>query len=45
MAKGGRDKALDVPLGTIQKRFGEGAVMKPGYATPGSRTMLLSWLD
>jgi recombination protein RecA len=33
MAKGGRDKALDIALRTIQKRFGEGAVMKLGDAT------------
>jgi recombination protein RecA len=33
MAKGGRDKALDTALRTIQKRFGEGAVMKLGDAT------------
>ena len=33
MANGGRDKALDVALRTIQKRFGEGAVMKLGDAT------------
>ena len=32
MAKGGRDKALDTALRTIQKRFGEGAVMKLGDA-------------
>jgi recombination protein RecA len=32
MAKGGRDKALDTALMTIQKRFGEGAVMKLGDA-------------
>jgi recombination protein RecA len=33
MARGGRDKALDTALRTIQKRFGEGAVMKLGEAT------------
>ena len=33
MAKDRRGKALDVALRTIQKRFGEGAVMKLGDAT------------
>jgi recombination protein RecA len=33
VAKHGRDEALDAALRTIQKRFGEGAVMKLGGAT------------
>lgn len=33
MAKGGREKALDTALSTIQRRFGQGAVMKLGDAT------------
>ncbi|RLC83971.1 MAG: recombinase RecA [Chloroflexi bacterium] len=33
MAKGGREKALDVALANLTKRFGEGTVMRLGEAT------------
>ncbi|HEY73733.1 MAG TPA: DNA recombination/repair protein RecA, partial [Thermoflexia bacterium] len=33
MAKDGREKALDVALANLTKRFGEGTVMRLGEAT------------
>ena len=33
MAKDGREKALDVALANLTKRFGEGAIMRLGEAT------------
>jgi len=35
MSTTGRDKALDVALANLTKRFGEGAVMRLGEATQG----------